>query len=173
MRPSDALSDPAGASGPVRDWRVVPMGPEDIEAVHAIEVMAYPYPWSPGIFADCLRAGYEGRLLLDEGWGLCGYALWSWGVGEAHLLNLCVDPRWQGRGLGHRLLQACLDEIACCDVDRILLEVRAGNDVAIGLYEGHGFVRIGLRRAYYPGPDGREDAWVMALDLRPPRTIRR
>ncbi len=143
-----------------------PMQLDDIEAVQVIEDEAYPFPWSHGIFADCLRAGYEGRLLVTESDELRGYALWSWGVGEAHLLNLCIAPRWQGRGLGRFLLESCLDEIACCDVDRLLLEVRASNDLAIALYERIGFSRIGLRRDYYPAADGREDAWIMAYDYR-------
>ena len=167
MGPTEAMGDrPTGDPEALRGLMLVPMAPGDIADVHAIEVRAYPYPWSPGIFADCLRADYEGRLLVTRGRELRGYALWSWGVGEAHLLNLCVDPYWQGRGLGRHLLEACLDEIACHDVERVLLEVRESNHAAIALYEARGFRRIGRRKAYYPDPGGREDAWVMALDVR-------
>jgi len=43
---------------------------------------------------------------------------------------------------------------------RILLEVRTDNQVAIGLYESEGFVRLGVRRRYYQ-PSGA-DAYTMA-----------
>lgn len=149
----------------LHDLVVRPMVPADIAAVHAIEETAYSHPWTVGIFADCLRAGYEGRLLVSTRGEIRAYMLWSWGIGEVHLLNLCVDPCWQGRGLGRYLLLACIDEIACCDCDRILLEVRESNLAAIELYRGLGFHRIGQRRDYYPAPQGgREDAWVMALE---------
>ena len=41
------------------------------------------------------------------------------------------------------------------------LEVRAGNEAAIRLYESLGFVQAGIRKKYYP--DNKEDAVVMWL----------
>jgi ribosomal-protein-alanine N-acetyltransferase len=49
----------------------------------------------------------------------------------------------------------------CC----LHLEVRAGNAPAIALYEGEGFVRVGVRRGYYPAAGGREDALLLRLEL--------
>jgi len=48
------------------------------------------------------------------------------------------------------------------DADSIFLEVRASNTVALNLYEQEGFNRLGLRKAYYPSNEGREDALVFA-----------
>ena len=46
--------------------------------------------------------------------------------------------------------------------------MRPSNRAAVRLYEGHGFVRVGTRRGYYPAVSGgREDARVYALSLRP------
>jgi ribosomal-protein-alanine N-acetyltransferase len=43
----------------------------------------------------------------------------------------------------------------------MLLEVRASNVAARGLYCNAGFCEISLRRGYYPADNGREDAIVM------------
>ena len=47
----------------------------------------------------------------------------------------------------------------------MLLEVRPSNAAAQQMYERYGFVRIGIRRGYYPARDGREDAIVMRVAL--------
>ena len=35
------------------------MRADDLEQVARIELSAYPYPWTFGIFRDCMSAGYE------------------------------------------------------------------------------------------------------------------
>ena len=47
-------------------------------------------------------------------------------------------------------------------VPGLLLEVRPSNEGAVGFYEQSGFLRVGVRRGYYPSGKGkREDALVM------------
>jgi ribosomal-protein-alanine N-acetyltransferase len=142
-----------------------PMRPGDVAAVAAIEARAYPFPWTPGLFHDCLTAGYAAWVLEAADGGLAAYAILAVGAGEAHLLNLCVDPGRQGRGLGRRLLRRMLELARWQGVGRLFLEVRPSNPVAIALYRSEGFVEIGRRPRYYPARDGREDAIVMAREL--------
>lgn len=139
----------------------------DIDAVMEIELRAYPFPWTPGNFRDCLRAGYAMWVLEDDA-GLVGYAAASVQAGEAHLLNLCIDPKLQSRGQGRRLLRAMRRIAKGHGAERIFLEVRPSNPHAIALYHDEGFNEIGRRPRYYPGHDGRrEDAIVMAMELLP------
>ena len=137
----------------------------DIDAVMQIELRAYPFPWTPGNFRDCLRAGYAMWVLEDEA-GLVGYAAASVQAGEAHLLNLCIDPELQSRGQGRRLLRAMRQVARGQGAERMFLEVRPSNPQAIALYHDEGFNEIGRRPRYYPDHDGRrEDAIVMAMEL--------
>ena len=76
----------------------------DIETVSAIENRAYVFPWTPGIFRDCLRAGHQ-CWVLEAGSTLLGYGVLSAAAGEAHILNICIAPEYQGRGHGRRLLR--------------------------------------------------------------------
>lgn len=147
---------------PAWDWAA--LAGEDLPEILAIEEAAHPYPWSEAVFEDCLRAGYRLDGAFVEG-VLIGYSVVMTVLDEWHLLNLCVDPAHQRRGVGRFLLERLLDSAAAMDASCLLLEVRAGNRTAIALYERAGFADIGHRKAYYPAPSGREDARVMRRPL--------
>lgn len=84
---------------------------------------------------------------------------------EAHLLNVCVHPTMQNQGLGRRLVEFAVQRCTEVGIARIILEVRPSNKPARRLYKDSGFERIGVRKGYYPAPEGREDAWVLAKYL--------
>ncbi|MDQ3618441.1 MAG: ribosomal protein S18-alanine N-acetyltransferase [Pseudomonadota bacterium] len=152
----DAASRPAPTLRPMRE--------ADIDGVHAIESRAYPFPWTPGIFRDCLRADYPSWVLHEDG-HIVGYFLLSLAAGEAHVLNVCIVPERQGCGLGRKLVRAILHIARGRGAQRVFLEVRPSNAAAIALYFDEGFNEIGRRPRYYPARDGREDALVMAIEL--------
>ena len=142
-----------------------PMRVEDLDAVMVVERRAYPYPWSIGIFRDCLFAGYPAWVLL-EGGAFIGHGVLSVAADEAHVLNVCIDPSRQGRGLGRTLLRAMVEAARGRGARRVFLEVRPSNPAAIALYQDEGFNEIGRRPRYYPADNnGREDAIVMAMEL--------
>ena len=84
------------------------MTPQDVPAVAALERRAYPFPWSEGIFRDCLRVGYLCRVADLEG-RIAAYGIVAMGVGESHILNLCVDETLRGRGIGRQMLALLLE----------------------------------------------------------------
>ena len=141
-----------------------PMREADLDAVMDIERRAYPFPWTRGIFRDCLRADYP-AWVQEEGGVPVGYAVLSVAAGEAHILNLCTAPEAQGRGLGRLLLRRLLELARGRGAQRVFLEVRPSNSPAIALYHAEGFNEIGRRPRYYPAVGGREDAIVMAIEL--------
>lgn len=141
-----------------------PMREADLDAVMDIELRAYPFPWTRGIFRDCLHAGYPMWLQERQG-AIVGYGVLSIAADEAHVLNLCTAPGNEGQGLGQRMLQALLKIARGHGAHRVFLEVRPSNPRAIALYERSGFNEIGRRPRYYPAHAGREDAIVMAMEL--------
>ena len=143
---------------------VRPMRESDLGAVIEVEREAYEFPWSPGIFRDCLRVGYCCWVLEHQG-SLMGHGIMQAGAGESHILNLCVRATAQGQGFGRRLLSRLLEVASERGADSVLLEVRPTNEVARGLYASMGFNEVGVRRAYYPDHHGREDALILARSL--------
>lgn len=138
----------------------------DLDTVLEIEGLSYDFPWTRGIFRDCLQAQHYCQLLLSDG-HIIGYCVMSTGAGEAHILNICVHPEQRQQGWGRYLLRQLVVEAARRQADLLLLEVRISNQSAIRLYDSLGFNEIGLRRNYYPSTQGREDALLMALQLFP------
>lgn len=151
--------------------RCVPMTVTHLDAVLAIEVLAYTVPWTRGNFIDSIAAGYDTWVELDAQGELLAYYVAMEGVDEMHLLNLTVAPAWQGRGHARGLLDHLVDLCRQRGALELWLEVRVSNLRARALYERYGFAPIHVRKGYYPlppGQPGREDAAVMSLKLEAP-----
>ncbi|MDJ0793239.1 MAG: ribosomal protein S18-alanine N-acetyltransferase [Woeseiaceae bacterium] len=137
---------------------------DDLPMVSDIERRSYEFPWSHGVFRDCLLAGYQNMVLVREE-QVAGYAVLSVAAGEAHILNICVDPAYRARGYGEKLLDELLFRARAAQVRQIFLEVRPSNDTALALYRKKGFHQVANRPAYYQASEGREDAAVLAKKL--------
>lgn len=144
------------------------MHPVHLPHVIDIEQRAYRFPWSLGNFEDSLRAGYSAWVVESPFQDVLAYALMTMAAGEAHILNLCVAPEYQGQGIGRYLLQHLITVAAAAGTQLLLLEVRVSNEAGIRLYEQNGFKDLGLRKGYYPADGGREDARVLGLELQAP-----
>ena len=142
------------------------LGMQDVDRIYEIEQLAYPFPWTRGVFVDCLQVGYA-CFGLQVGNVLAGYSIANWAAGEAHLLNLCVHPDWQHRGYGSLMLEYIINHVRRMGSEAMFLEVRSSNPRAAKLYENRGFKVIGHRPNYYKAGDKREDAIVMRLLLDP------
>ena len=140
------------------------MAHDDLAMVSDIERRSYEFPWSHGVFRDCLLAGYFCIVLVREQ-RVAGYGILSIAAGEAHVLNLCVDPAHRARGHGETLLDALIRRSRQAGAAEMFLEVRPSNQTAMALYRKKGFHKIADRPQYYQARDGREDAAVLAKKL--------
>jgi len=155
----------------VRSMALQTMASTDLEAVIRNENRAYPFPWTIGMFAECLKdQQFDCRIgLLGE--ETVAHGVLSTGAGEAHVLNVCIARRYQGHGYGRTMMLHLLERAWFRHAAQtVFLEVRPSNLVATALYQSLGFVEVGRRRNYYPAAVGHEDACVMALDLSACRT---
>jgi ribosomal-protein-alanine N-acetyltransferase len=145
-----------------------PMHELDVPVVVTVERSAYQFPWSEGIFRDCLRVGYVCRV-VEVGIDIAGYGIMSMGAGEAHVLNVCVREEYRGRGLARKVLLYLLDRARNAGMLEAFLEVRPSNTAAARLYDSLGFEQVGVRRGYYQATNGREDAAVLRRILATPK----
>ncbi len=136
----------------------------DLGAIEAIEVRAYPTPWSRSMFASELAKPTSVCLGAFEGDELVGYVINSRYVDAWHVMNVAVDPDRQRRGIATALLERVFELTADDERRGYTLEVRVSNEGAIALYSELGFEPRGIRRGYYT--DNREDALIMWRDAR-------
>ena len=140
---------------------IAPLTRGDIHDVVAIEGMSFPSRWQPGAYENELmnpKSFYCVALQSSQVVGFTG--MWT-SHDEAHITTLAVHPDFRRRGIGQRLLRALLCKSAGLEVERVTLEVRAGNQAAIALYQKHGFVQIAYLPRYYS--DTGEDGVIMWL----------
>lgn len=146
--------------------RLAPMRPADLDQVAALEAQVQAFPWTRGNFSDALLSGYA-SCVAWRGDALCGFCLLMMAPDVSHLLVIAVQRDLQRQGVGTALMEWCEAQSRAAGVEGVLLEVRPSNPGAVAFYEHHGYVRIGVRKDYYPAGKGtREDAWVMQKPLK-------
>lgn len=126
---------------------------------------AFDSPWDEADFEDLLDStGVFGFVVHGE--DPAGVLICRTIAGEAEILTVGVAPWARRKGVGMALMVAAIGVAREAGAQAMFLEVDVGNAGAVALYERLGFVRAGLRRAYYDrGAKGRADALVMRLDL--------
>jgi [ribosomal protein S18]-alanine N-acetyltransferase len=144
-----------------RDWIFCDMVVEDLPEVVAIERASFPNPWTGALFLQELQVEFSRMVVARHPRGrIAGYVCRWLVAGEMHVLNVAVDPKWRGRGLGGALMRAMLQEARTRQVSAVTLEVRRSNRTGRRLYEAFGFEEVGARPNYY----GRgEDALILRL----------
>ena len=140
---------------------------DDVPALAALEAACFTHPWTPAQIHEEVARDPPDMVLVLEGPGSPGgiraYCSFRLVADEMHVMNVAVDPGFRRRGLARRLLAFAMARAARAGARRALLELRAGNQEALALYESLGFERLGLRRGYYGEPT--EDALVLAREL--------
>ena len=143
-------------------FREISLG--DLDGIVQIERAVNPFPWGEEALRDTIASSGHHLMSLREGRAV-GFLLSNFVLDEAQLLLIGVSPDWQGVGVGGQLLKELINRSQDQGQKLIYLEVRSGNERAIRLYRSLGFIDIGVRRDYYPGLVGREDAIVMSLQI--------
>ncbi|WP_232821369.1 ribosomal protein S18-alanine N-acetyltransferase [Oceanimonas marisflavi] len=138
--------------------------PADLDAMVVVEQAAHAHPWSRNLLADAFGERYFTGALWHKN-ELLGYFIADRVLDESTLMNICVSPAWQGRGLGRRLLEHYFTQCRALGLSLLWLEVRASNRAALALYASAGYQESGRRRNYYPALNGAEDAVLMQMAL--------
>ncbi|MFD4326690.1 ribosomal protein S18-alanine N-acetyltransferase [Nocardioides sp. NPDC058538] len=132
---------------------VRPAGPDDVDAIAALELEAFPDDaWTP----EYLQVAIDGKMptvrilaAVDDAGTVIGHALVSVVYEIAELQRIATAEEQRRRGIGRVLLGACIDLAREEGAERILLEVREDNTAALPFYDRAGFVEIDRRERYY------------------------
>jgi ribosomal-protein-alanine N-acetyltransferase len=137
--------------------------PADSEGISTISQQApEAAQWSPSSYEEAARAG-QVVLVGEVGGAVLAFVVCRFVAGEGEILNLAVAPSQRRKAVGSRMLAEAVDEAKANRVERLYLEVRESNRVAIAFYGKHGFAKSGQRARYYQNPT--ENAVVMEKKL--------
>jgi ribosomal-protein-alanine N-acetyltransferase len=144
---------------------------EDLDQVHAIDLVSFSLPWPLSAFRYELLDNPHSILWVaettsPERWVVGVVVVWMI-LDEAHIANIAVHPDYRRKGIGARLLAVALTKAVQKGMHTATLEVRARNINAQSLYRRFGFLEVGRRLRYYR--DNNEDALLMTVDLTRPR----
>jgi ribosomal-protein-alanine N-acetyltransferase len=147
-------------------FRIRPLEGSDVDRLAEIAAGLEQAPqWPRSVYASLLEhAGRERIVLVAEDKGsrsVAGFVIARLIPPEAELESIAVAGEFQRRGVARELFSGLIGVLGRSGVEEIMLEVRAGNGVALGLYRSVGFVEEGRRRGYYADPV--EDAVLMRL----------
>ena len=133
----------------------------DCEILAAIDQAGNPSPWSATQFASALADKHTSVYLAESATEILGFIVWQQLFEEAELHLIATAPAARRQGIAAALMSLWLQHSAQNGVQRLILEVRAGNEAAQALYRRYGFAESGRRPGYYRTADGREDAVIM------------
>lgn len=133
---------------------------KDVLAIEQIEKQCFAVPWSyDSLYKDIVENKLAFYIVAEIAGQICGYVgIWKI-FDEGHITNVAVAPEFRRKHIGRAMLETLISVTAEAGIEKCTLEVRAGNEPAIRLYEGLGFKPVGKRPGYYE--DNGEDAVIM------------
>jgi ribosomal-protein-alanine N-acetyltransferase len=145
-------------------YNFLPMSIKDLNKIYDLELESYDFPWTKEILRDCILYKYDSFVVFFNK-NLVGYIIAKITYPETHILNLTVKKSFRKKGIGRSLIELIISEARLRNSENIILEVRVDNIQAQSLYKKLNFEIIGTRKDYYESENGREDAYVLKLDL--------
>ena len=145
-------------------YNFLPMDINYLLRVYELELESYDFPWTKEILRDCILYKYDSFVVVLND-NLVGYIISKITYPETHILNLTVKKNFRKNGIGKALVELIISDARLRNSENIILEVRADNTDAQSLYKKLNFEVIGTRKDYYESKNGREDAYVLNLNL--------
>jgi [ribosomal protein S18]-alanine N-acetyltransferase len=167
-----SLTNPTFAPAQATYW-IGPMTEHDLLEVVEIEENSGLSRWGWAAYYAELHGPHRHLMLVarlnnnglhGDGHRIAGYIVARLGAEELHINNVAVRANYRGQGIGYELIKWILTQGRKANVNCAFLELRAGNEAALALYEKCGFEVTSRRPRYYTDPV--EDALVMMVRYR-------
>jgi len=139
---------------------------KDIPAIAYLEEVIFSSPWSEESLNRFLGYDYARFFTAFEDDTVIGY-IGSYKAGdELDIINVAVDEKYRGRGIGRSLVEKVLEAAGADGCPAVNLEVRESNDTAKRLYENLGFVNLGIRKNFYSKPTENANIYRYDFDMK-------
>jgi ribosomal protein S18 acetylase RimI-like enzyme len=109
------------------------------------------WSWNVSRVEAAIRSDSTNVAVMHERDEVIGFGIMQYGESTAHLALLAVHPDYRRRGFATRLLswlEKCADTAG---IERVGVEARSDNPVAIAFYQARGYVPLAKVAGYYRG----------------------
>lgn len=141
----------------------------DSNLIHICQLEQQLFPddsWEISALQDVFSQNYNHLFVAEYKQQIVGYCIVQIMFDTAEILRIGVDKNYQGQGIAKQLLNNVVDFLTNLSVEKLLLEVRADNISAIGLYQSFNFLQIHCRKNYYRLQNGLSvDALILQKEL--------
>lgn len=142
----------------IREWKY-----EDILPISQMETECFPKePWNFQMLASSFGTENFHGVLAEDGGEIIGYGGITVACDTADIANVAVTEAYRRSGVGTAVLTELLAVAKKRGAEKVFLEVRVSNSVAMEMYLKSGFKGVYARTRYYS--DG-EDCLVMVKEL--------
>lgn len=142
----------------LRPWKY-----EDILTISKMEEECFPQePWSFKMLASSFESDSFFGILAEDGGEIIGYGGITLAADTADIDNVAVTEAYRKSGVGTAIIAELVKLAREKGAQKVFLEVRVSNSVAMELYLKSGFKGAYARTRYYS--DG-EDCLVMVKEL--------
>jgi len=132
--------------------------PDDVNRIASI-LSGYPSPtgtiWTKKLvqemMSDAVKEQPDGVFVAEISGDIVGFAIVmyrAW-LGIAYLDYIQVATKWSSKGVGHRLIEKCIEWARAKSARILYTETGRDNDIAIRFYKKHGFQITGHIPDYY------------------------
>ncbi|MDR1695995.1 MAG: ribosomal protein S18-alanine N-acetyltransferase [Endomicrobium sp.] len=145
---------------------LVEFSPDFLNDIIAIENESFPNPWKEKMFLDsAANRLVEFKVAVENG-KTAGYCLFWVAGDQSEILSIAVSLQFRRRSFAKQMLEYIIGRSKEKGAQCVFLDVRAGNAAAVKLYDSFGFEKTGIRKKYYPGAGGGEDALILRKKLK-------
>lgn len=150
---------------PIR--QLTTLSDNDLENLYQLEQQLFPDDsWDISALQDLFAQDYNHFFVVKELETIIGYCIVQVMFDTAEILRIGVGQGYQGKGFAKNLLNIVVIFLINLSVEKLLLEVRADNILAIALYKNFGFEQISIRKNYYRLQNGLTiDALILQKTL--------
>jgi ribosomal protein S18 acetylase RimI-like enzyme len=109
------------------------------------------WSWTPARVLKAIQESSTNVAVIRERGSVLAFGIMRYGEQKAHLTLLAVQPAERKRGLGAVLLSWLEKSALVAGIERLQLEARVDNPVAIAFYRDQGYEQAGVVHGYYRG----------------------
>ena len=138
----ERVSSQVTSSTPDQQLIIREMTYRDMDAVEVIDIAAFDPAWQlnrPSLEKTYHLSAWHSVALLEG--EIVGYQMSTSAFDSAHLARLAVEPRWQRRGVGRRLVENMLETFSAMGVWSFSVNTQESNLQSLSLYHSLGFKR--------------------------------